>query len=530
MRSKTARARMMWTAIACFGLLACAGSSLADEVQDRIDRAILLFEQGQYTAAQELLVKLEPDNLSDDQRAVRDEYVERTRVAITMVEKAELDFERADSALEHEDVAAAKAALKDVLDNEYATAAQRSDARARLNDLDVVAGGAQNNPPSEPAPMAPPPPPATDNGTMAQPAPTAGQEGAKATENGQAAQQNGQATQPNGQAPENGEVSRQQVNNERARSLIQEGYRMLESGRTAEAERLFQSALQAVPGHPEALAGLHEAQRHSDVEVGSQSLIDRMQRRRQIAWERTVFQYRELEKEIKNAVLDKRFDLAKQGLLRARQVLEAGSQFAEPRVRYESLISELNALQQYVEEEQRREEEANVREQREQILRQERERQLQVAETRRRQVNALMDQALQLKKDRDFKGAVAVLNQVLAIDPQNNRAQWMRDDLEDVYELTREYAAVKEKRRQQQAVLVDAEEAKIPWHELLKYPDNWLEIISSPDRVATGRERLSPEDRQLQAKLDKNIPLDIEDVALEEVVDEMARDQGINIT
>ncbi len=72
--------------------------------------------------------------------------------------------------------------------------------------------------------------------------------------------------------------------------------------------------------------------------------------------------------------------------------------------------------------------------------------------------------------------------------------------------------------------------AKIPWHKLLQYPDNWLEIIAGPERVPTGRERLTPEDRQLHAKLDKTIPVDIEDVAFEEVIDGLASDQGVNIT
>jgi len=568
-RTTTAGVPTLWTACVCFALLVPVVLVHADENEDLLNRAIQLFEQGQYTAAQEALIRIDVEALTEEQRALRDEFVDRTRVAITMVEKAELDFERADAAIEHEDFPAAKAALMDVLGNEYATAAQRNDARERLGDIEVITGSQPGEtarpvptdaakiepmydiapqppaPTPTPAPQATPapvrtPPRAPAATPVPQPMELITPEPPRATPRASTPQTAPpqaitpqptplpQATAPS--AATTPQVSRQSVGSERANALTREGLALLESGRTAEAERLFKEALQLVPGHPEALAGLREAQRHTDVEVGSQSLLQRMIVRNQLAWERTVFQYRELEKEIKNAVLDKRFDLAQQGILRASQVLESGGQYADPRVRYESLVSELEALKTFVGEEQRRYEETRVREQRDEIQRKERARQQQVSETRRRQVTALMEQSLQLKKDGDYKSAIDVLDQVIAIDPRNNPARWMKDDLQDTYEIRRQYEATLEKRRQQQAVLVDTEEAKIPWHQLLKYPDNWLDIISGGERVATGRERLSAEDRQLHAKLDSNIPLDVEDVAFEEVIEELATGQGVNIT
>jgi type II secretory pathway component GspD/PulD (secretin)/tetratricopeptide (TPR) repeat protein len=598
--------RSMLTACAGLCLLVVVSSAFADNASDQLDQAVELFEQGQYTAAQEVLVKIDPLDLDDAHRAVRDEYVDRTRVAITMVDKAELDFERADTAIQNENFAAARTALQSVLDNEYATRAQREDAQQQLKDIASVSGNVRtvrtparaNNQATEmgtmeevsPARATPTPTPATlapdttsakrDQAQPAEveiveieaPAPTPTPRPATSTRNDDGVDeryisqtiepmetiepartptpqprstpvpvQSSQAVQttqpaevvtisePSNVTSSNTTPSRV-IDDERARNLIREGYAAMESGRTAEAARLFRSALQAVPGHPDAMAGLRQAERAGSTEVGSQSLLDRIKTRNRLAWERSVFQFRELEKEIKNAVLDRQFELAQRSLLRARQVLEAGAQFADPRVKYESLKSELEALETFVGEEKRSEDEARVRQQRDEIQRKERERQRRVADTRQRRVTALMEQALQLRKDHDYKGAIDVLSQVLAIDPRNNRARWLKDDLQDVYELTRQHSATMEKRRQQQAVLVDAEESKIPWHELLKYPDNWLDITSSPDRVASGRERRTPADNQLYAKLENNIPVDIEDVAFEEVIDEFASNQGVNMT
>ncbi|HRX83942.1 MAG TPA: von Willebrand factor type A domain-containing protein [Phycisphaerae bacterium] len=93
----------------------------------------------------------------------------------------------------------------------------------------------------------------------------------------------------------------------------------------------------------------------------------------------------------------------------------------------------------------------------------------------------LIEQALKAKKERDFKGAVAMLDKAIALDPDNQRAKWMRNDIQDVDELTREYSEVRARRADQGEI---AAESKIPWHELLKYPDNWLEITGQTESAS----------------------------------------------
>jgi hypothetical protein len=139
-RIQPAIARLLCMACASVVLILCPLGVFADANEDRLVRAIELFDQGQYTAAQEQLLKIRPDDLNEENRALRDAYVDRTRVAITMVEKAEFDFDRADDAIAREHFATARAALNDVLQNEYATKAQRDDARQRLEDIAELTG------------------------------------------------------------------------------------------------------------------------------------------------------------------------------------------------------------------------------------------------------------------------------------------------------------------------------------------------------------------------------------------------------
>ncbi|MEZ6084580.1 MAG: hypothetical protein R3E58_11750 [Phycisphaerae bacterium] len=232
-----------------------------------------------------------------------------------------------------------------------------------------------------------------------------------------------------------------------------------------------------------------------------------------------------MKREIQAAIIDGNFDLARELLLSARQVVEGAKQYADPLVKYESIMSEIEALEKNLDAEYERNDEIRARKQRDEIQSTERDRNRQTAERRSRRIDALMNEALQLRKDRELKKAIAVLEQVVALDPRNDRARWMIDELSDVYQIKRQYDSRQEMYKQAQALLVDTEESKIPWHQTIQYPSDWIEITSGPERVATGRERLSAEDRQLHAKLDSSIPINIEDTTFEEVIDEFATNQ-----
>jgi general secretion pathway protein D len=542
--------------------------ALAQNAKDALKQAMDLYEQAEFTQAQAVLLDINPSELEDALRALREEYLDKTRRAITMVEAVETDFQRADEAIGNQDQDAARSALQAVIDNPYATAAQKADATQRMTDLGTSPNTARPRPSPRPSPAvtatpAPtvtarpsasmqPAPSATTapvstprpasassaTGSMSatpgiRPAPTTAPAPVSAPRPAPSASMQPVSPAPvSAPAPAVSTPSRpaQAIDSERARTLTDEGNAAMEAGRVSEAIRLFEEALRFVPGYSPAVDGLRQARSQGSVEVGSQSLLTRIRQSQAINWSRAEQQYRDLEAEVRNAVLDKDFALASELLLRARQVIEGARQYADPLVKYEALATELHALEGYVAEEQSREDELRVRLQREEIQSQERERQTRVTETRQLRVDALMDQAAQARKDRDFKQAVEILDQVLIIDPQNRTARYSRDELDDQYQLTRHKNARDEMYRQQQALLIDAEEAKIPWHQLIKYPENWPELISSPDRVATGRERLSPEDQILMTKLDKAIPVDYDERPFEEIIDELQTGQGVNIT
>lgn len=480
----------LWRAAVLTALVAWLSGACLVVAQDEataLEQGVKLFEEGSYLAAQEMLVGIDRSKLNRTQQALRDDYLSRVQVAITMCEKALRDLEDAETAAAEGEIDHAKRLLESVLNNEYAAEALRRSAQAQLRDLR----------PAQPAPGATTPAEASFRQPVAMPLP---------------------------EPPP--ALSRQ--NAQQARVLTQEADDGVRTGRYDEARRLYGQALDLVPGYPEAVAGLQRLSEHERNLNGqrAESLINRIRQENQINWQRTVAQYRDVEKVTHEHVAAERFDEAHQMLIRARQVVEAGKQFADPVTKYESLRSELEAVEAYVRTEERSYNERKVADVRREIEEQ-RQRHLREVEQRRaRQVDALMKQAMQHRKDGDLEAAVGVLRQVIVIDPKHQPARWMMDALEEL----RQYRAGRQFRddlyEETRKALNDVEESKIPWHEQLRYPKNWLELISRPTRPQLG---LSGPGSRLLGALDKRIPVDFRNEPFYEVIDRLADANRVNV-
>lgn len=508
-----------------------APPALADE-GETLKRAIALFDEGDYSGAQELLTGIDRGKLSASEQTLRDDYLARSQVAITMSEKAVRDLEDAETAIQEKELDRAKQLLDAVLANKYASSKLKQSA----DEIKRGIGGGANPQP------APPRPAASDRAEPSSTAPKAGEpepqlakpqepvpsppskptNGERKTKNGESAVPNGNgAAKANGAAPGNG------GDVERARTLTERGNEQVRAAKFEEAKASFEQALMAMPGYPEAVAGLQTVAGHlENVGARGESLIARIHQQNQINWQRTVAEYRDVEQGIRAQVTAERFEEAQDLLVRAKQIVELGKQFADPVAKYESLRDECDALTREVADAERTYNSQKVSEIQRQIE-SERERRIQQdTENRRRQVESLMAQARQHRKDGDLDAAVTVLKQVVVIDPKDPTARWMLDELEDQREMIRGRKVRDEFYEQSQKALNDVEEAKIPWHQELLYPDNWPELITRGERQRPGAK---PGDRQLHVALDRRIPVDFTGDPFERVIERFAEGQRLNI-
>ena len=472
----------------------------ADEASQMLQKGIALFDEGKYMAAQEVLLNVDRDALAEEERALRDEYVDRVSVALNMVDKANREVEEAQAALMTENFAEAEALFESVLENEYALATIRQTAEEGLRDVAARKNRAQ----TEPDDVTPP--------AAEEDAPTE------------------RVSEPLSPPPASAPTVSGDDRTAEARVLTQRGNLALDRGHLEGALELFNRALIVVPGYPEAVSGIERVRAHVKVESGSVSMVEKIKRTNRIRWQRVVASYRDAEAEARAHVIGNRFDLAKQALLRARQIVESGREFAEPLSRYESLRAEVDSLARFVEDEERRDNLEQVRKTRDEIAVKNTARLAEQRRNKLRRVDALMEQAADHRKNRDYAASIDILEQVVVIDPRNDQARWMLDHLNETWAYLRQREALSDKRRETQDVLAGIEETKIPWHQNLTYPKNWLEIISRPDRVVAGQEYLSPEDQALKDKLAIRIPVAFDDTPFGEVVETLQDAQQINIS
>ncbi|MBU0717901.1 MAG: hypothetical protein KJ749_06590, partial [Planctomycetes bacterium] len=478
--------------LSCIGVVPVSAS----ESTEALERAIALFSDGDYLAAQEMLLEVDRAELSAEQQVRRDDYVRRVRVAINMHEKALRDLEDAETAIAEREYDRAAGLLDEVLANEYATEDLRGAARAHARDIeerDEVVD-------------------ATDVGEVD--APLSDLPPAEDEAPGVAV-----VTAPPAVA---------QADAERARVLSREAGDMVRAGRFAEAERLYEEALGLVPGYPPAVEGLADAQEHAENVSGARgvSLIERIRREDAINWQRTVAQYRDAERMVRSHVSAERFDEANQTLHRARQIVESGKQFADPVAAYDSLRQELEVLSDFVRTEERVYHERKVGETRREIEENRRQRIEEVKENRAKQVESLMEQAAQLRKDGELEAAIDVLRQIVVIDPKYAAARFMMDVLEDeaAYRQSREMRAALY--RQTRAALADVEKAKVPQHEEVTYAPDWLEIIDREGRRKPGESRV---DALLLSALDSRVPVDFRREPFGEVIERLAGGRRLNV-
>ena len=499
----------------------------AQDASATLQNAVQRFNDGDYLGAQELLTSVDRSKLSPQDQAKRDDYVNRVQTAIKMLEKAQRDFDDAQRATQDGNTQRAAELLDGVLANEYAPQNVRESAAALKLELQSAPPRPKENA-AAPAPQTPDPTPPRHEATEPRSHEATEPRSHEATKGEKRA---GAAvdlqTAPSPSAKKNGTTGIAPADVEKAKALTGEGNDMIRGARYDEAERLFEQALSLVPGYPEAVDGLRQVAQHRQNVAGPavDSLIERIRREDAINWQRAVAEYRDVENTIRDHVANERFDEANQLLIRANQIVDSGKQFADPVTKYESLRSEADALAKFLADAERNYNEREVAQRRRQIEEQRAQRLREDEENRRQQVEKLMTQAEQHRKDGDLDAAINVLKQVTVIDPKYREARWRMDDLEALRENRRGRNLRDDFTTETQKSLNDVEEAKIPWSELLIYPKNWNDINSRPERGGSGSSRRSG----FISALDSPVPIDFQQTPFDRVIEKLAASQNLNV-
>jgi len=258
------------------------------------------------------------------------------------------------------------------------------------------------------------------------------------------------------------------------------------------------------------------------------SLVDQLAHEHQLLWQKAVATYKANETKIRRAVLAENFTEARKLMDFAKSTIELNRRYATPASAYEDYIQQARELEAFIDDEKRVFDEHQIRIQQEEIRARRNDQIRLVEESQRRQIEQLMDQAAELRKERKLDQAIQVLGQVLAIDANNDQAAWMRETLEDLAQNVRDRVAVRERARETQDALIENDETGIPRHEIgLTYPKNWLEITNKRIDVAGVTE--SKKNQDVRKKLSRVVPeIKFDAVEFSEVIEKLRALTGLN--
>ena len=372
--------------IACIGAVIMTASALAAPA-DQLEEAVSLYNEGKYQQSQERLLDVDRDALSDEQKKQRDELVEAVRTAINQSSKAAQNLADGDTAYAEGDRKKAEHAYRAVLNNTFATSTQKKRAQEGL-------------------------------GLLAKQQSLQKQLNAKSP-----------ATQPTASTD-----GRQSARNERDRLLADEKVRTgdvaLNQGQYDLAAQAFEDALKLVPNHPKAMKGLDLVQRHRGVE-GRGDLLTETIKRRQSRWMRTETLYAENERAIRQLIEQHEYVQARQKLEVARRLVNAARRDAEPAERYAFLCRQIDSLSRFIDDREDTYRQNQAAEQRQTAMLREQERSDAVRQEKDTRIARLMDEVMQLQKERSYGEAADVLREIIAIDPNYQYAEFLLRMVED---------------------------------------------------------------------------------------------------
>ncbi len=148
---------------------------------------------------------------------------------------------------------------------------------------------------------------------------------------------------------------------------------------------------------------------------------------------------------------------------------------------------------------------------------------------RRETTRALFRDARDLQRQMRYEEALALINQVLALDPQNVEAHAVQMILEDMI-ILRDQADFSRRRN----LMISRQttlnlEATIPYDDLLVYPSDWPQLTQRRLEAldVTGGE--SRQNREAAQKLDTPVPINFEANPLEAVISYLRTTTGVNI-
>ncbi|RKY13526.1 MAG: hypothetical protein DRP52_02550, partial [Planctomycetota bacterium] len=248
------------------------------------------------------------------------------------------------------------------------------------------------------------------------------------------------------------------------------------------------------------------------------SYLEVVKQKRAVQVDYTMAIVKDAVEKAQQALDDPQFDQAMQSLRRAFSTVEKNKMLLGDAI-YSDYTARLIDLEQKVNEARQ------VSQQQTELQRQQQADELttqirQTMETQRTQAVAdYMDRAFAFQGEQRYEEALGQLEQLLAVDPLNQRAMIMKQTLQHTVNYIEQRRIQDEINTEELELMMDIKRRTIPFADEINFPRNWKEI--SERREAALAEASSPADAAINELLDKTVDLSIltEDTTLAEAIE-----------
>ncbi len=489
----------------------------ADRAMATLKQGIAQYKAMDFTAAKSTFLKVDRKQLADADKTALDDYLAKVDAAINNQASALSAYNAAVKALRGDDLVTAKEQFEIAAASEYLPEAVRRDARAQLALVEqkiaaVVAAPSGRRvevelPPVTTAPAAPTP---TAEVAAMSPEPT---------------------TMPAAAGPPAevlGEVLQRRA---KANQLVEQGKQALAAGDANQAAMRFQQALTLVPEMKEASDLLRQAQARITDHGGALTVLEQTRRiKRQQADVEFDKALRKASETLLSAASSADFEAAAESARLAENIIQANKGLygeGEYRDRIAQVQARLEGIAQRKDDWER----AKVQQQIEEMAKAEGQRAERAREQLAQQLATLRENATTLRKEQKYEEALAVVQQMLRLDPTNGWANEQADVLEQFIVVHTQKGIARNANAEKTQGAIGIQDTAIPWHEAIRFPRDWREKMEWIQDKGLQAVYGSEEDQRIRRLLKEGTQpvVTIDEMLLSDVLDLYKQMTGINI-
>jgi type II secretory pathway component GspD/PulD (secretin)/outer membrane protein assembly factor BamD (BamD/ComL family) len=126
--------------------------------------------------------------------------------------------------------------------------------------------------------------------------------------------------------------------------------------------------------------------------------------------------------------------------------------------------------------------------------------------SRQNTISDLIKAARRSIEEGKYDEAINILNQILTLDPNNDYALGVKPLVQDKLILLQQRTYREQFSAHLLGQLNNAEEKKIPYDDIVRYPENWPDISAERDEEVAESQGIDAEDRAVNQMLDRQIP------------------------